>query len=385
MTVKLTKTKIDSAKYEGNGDSKCIFWDSEITGLGLRVYPSGKKSFVLSYRQNKRKRLFVMAQYGVLTLEEARKEAKSLLGDIIKGEDPVQNRQNKNNAKIISELCEVYIEKHAKPHKKSWKEDERRINHHILPTWGNQTIESITRQDVATLHQKIGAKTIYEANRVLALLSKMFDLAIEWGLLPETHANPALRAKKFKEEKRDRWVHQDEMPRLMKAINKEENIYARYAILMYLLTAMRRMELLTLQWKEINWEREEIRLGDTKSGRIHYVPISTVARTILQQIPKEHDNPYVFVGKGGKSHLVNISKPWLRIREEANLPDVRLHDLRRTVGSWMAQSGHSLPLIGKVLNHSNQSTTAIYARLQDDSARQALEEHGAAMKVYLND
>lgn len=384
MTEKLTKRIVDNAQYEGDGKSKHIIWDSTLTGLGLRVYPSGKKSFVLSYRQNGRKRLLTLGKYGVYTIDEARDLATNNLADINKGADPVEAKRQSAKAQTMEELYNIYLERYAKSHKKTWSEDERRINNHLLPMWKHHLIISITRNDIASLHNKIGVKHPYEANRTLALLSKMFELASEWGLIDETRANPASRIKKFKEEKRDRFVTQTEMPELIKAINNEKNIYAKYAIYMYLLTGMRKNEVLKLKWTDIDWDRKDIRLDDTKAGRVHYVPLTPMVEKLLSEIPKQTNNPHIFAGEKEGAHLVNIRKPWVRIRDEAKMSDVRLHDLRRTVGSWLAQSGHSLNLIGKVLNHSNESTTKIYAHLQESDARRAMEEHGKTLKSFID-
>lgn len=384
MAEKLTKRLIDAQIYVGTGDSKHIIWDSELTGLGLRVYPSGKKSFVLSYRQHGRKRLYVLGKYGVYTADEARGLAIDHLAEIGHGEDPVEEKRKLAKAQTMEELYTVYLERYAKTHKKTWSEDERRINNHLLPTWKHHLITSITRHDIASLHNKIGLKHPYEANRTLALISKIFELASEWGIVDESKANPASRIKKFKEEKRDRWITQEEMPELVKAINNESSIYARYAIFMYLLTGMRKSELLTLKWSDIDWSRKDFRLADTKAGRVHYIPMTTMVENLVNEIPKQNKNPYIFAGKNEGSHLVNIRKAWVRIRTEAKLEDVRLHDLRRTVGSWMAQSGHSLHLIGKVLNHSNESTTKVYAHLQEDDARRALEEHSEMVEKFIS-
>lgn len=385
MAEKLTKRLIDAQIYALNGTQKQVLWDSELTGLGLRTFPSGKKSFVLSYRQHGRKRLYTLGQYGVLTVDQARVEAIKYLAEINQGEDPVEERRKKAKAQTMAELFDVYMERHAKPHKKSWKDDEKRIENRLLPEWRHHRIEAITKHDVAILHNKIGMKAPYEANRVLALISKIFELAIEWGIVDDNSANPASRIKKFKEEKRDRWVKESEMPALMEAIKAEQNVYARSAILLYLLTGMRKTELLQIKWADIDWGRKEIRLADTKAGRVHYVPISSVAEQIIKDIPPLSGCPYVFAGRdGGDTYLINVNKPWGRIRKEAKLEDVRLHDLRRTVGSWLAQSGHSLHLIGKVLNHSNESTTKIYAHLKDDDTRKALEDHGKAVKGFID-
>jgi integrase len=247
----------------------------------------------------------------------------------------------------------------------------------VLPAWGGLKARAVKRADVAALHARIGKTAPYEANRTIALLSKMFELARRWGFVPEGHPNPARDIDRFKEEKRDRWVTSDELPRLAQAINEEQNESARCALWMYLLTGARKSELLKARWMDIDWTRAELRLPETKAGRVHYIPLSGPALTLLQAMQRDEDNPFIFPGKIQGAALVNISKPWHRVRTAAGVADVRLHDLRRTVGSWLAQAGNSLHLIGRVLNHSNQSTTAVYARFGEDSVHAALEQHGA--------
>ena len=374
--MKLTKRIIDNVTYAGNAQSRDVRWDLSIPGLGLRIYPSGRKSFVLSYRIAGRKRLMTLGNYGTLTLEQARKLAKKHLVEIIDQKDPLQQKQSAAHTKTIKALCETYMERHATVHKKSWKDDERRINKYILPKWANLKVNSIKRADVAALHSKIGIKHKYEANRLLVLLSKIFQLAKRWGVLPEESYNPAREIDHFKEIKRDRWVTPEELPKLAEAIDKEKNLQARYAIWLYLLIGARKSELLKAKWDDIDWGRKELRLPITKSGKTHYLPLSTAALEVIKKIPILENNPYIFTGNKEGKHLVNIDKAWRRIRKHAQIEDVRLHDLRRTVGSWLAQSGNSLHLIGRILNHSNTATTAIYARFGQDTLREALENHG---------
>lgn len=166
------------------------------------------------------------------------------------------------------------------------------------------------------------------------------------------------------------------MPRLAEAIDNEENLYARKAIWLYLLTGLRKTELLQARWSDIDWNLQEITIPATKNGRPHHLPLSSEAMALLRDMPQQQDNPYLFPGRDGGKNLVNIDKAWRRIRDEAGVPDVRLHDLRRTVGSWLAQSGNSLHLIGRVLNHRTPSTTQIYARFGNDQVRDALESYG---------
>lgn len=269
-----------------------------------------------------------------------------------------------------------YMDRHGRL-KRSRRDDQRRIDRHILPTWGTRKVKDITRSMVAGLHSRIGREAPYEANRTLALLSKMFELARIWGFVPDNATNPARDIDRFREERRDRWVTPEELPRLAQAINEEPNPSARNALWLYLLVGTRKTELLSAKWEDLSFERAELRLPTTKSRRTHYVPLSSTAVALLQQIPRIEGNPFILPGKLDGAHLVNVDKAWRRVRLAAGIEDVRLHDLRRTVGSWLAQAGNSLHLIGRVLNHSNQSTTAIYARFGEDSVRAALEQHGA--------
>ena len=167
--MKITKKVIDGFRYRGNRQaekpSRDVRWDDQLPGFGIRVFPTGRKSFVLSYRSNSRKRLMALGTYGVLTLDQARGKARSLLGDVIDGRDPLQERQKEARGQKVKDLCTAYLERHAKPHKKTWKTDESRINNYILPAWKGHKISAITRSDVAALHHKIGQKTPIEANR----------------------------------------------------------------------------------------------------------------------------------------------------------------------------------------------------------------------------
>jgi integrase len=386
--MKLTKRVIDTASYQGKSNARYVLWDKDVPGFGLRIFPSGKKAFVLSYRTQGRKRLMTIGTYGVLTLDQARINARALLAKVeTESADPLADRQRDAQGETMRDLCATYMERHGNA-KKSGPEDQRRIDKHLLPAWGSLKVRAITHADIAALHAKIGKTRPYEANRTLALLSKMFELARRWDFVPKDHSNPARDIDRFKEHKRDRWITPEELPRLAQAINEEPNEVARHALWLYLLTGARKSELLQARWEHVDWSRAELKLPDTKAGRVHYIPLSSPALTLLREIPREDGNPYILPGRGPRSKkdigehepqpapLVNISKPWSRVRKAAGVEDVRLHDLRRTVGSWLAQSGNSLHLIGRVLNHSNQSTTAVYARFGEDSVRAALEQHG---------
>lgn len=372
----LTKRQIDAASYEGNGSAWDLRYDDDVSGFAVRVYPSGAKSFVIRYRtKTGRTRLKTIGKYGVLTLDQARKRARKLLVDVADGGDPVED-ERASKTLTVKAFKPIYLDRHAKPRKKTWKEDKRRIEKYVLPAIGSRALVDVKRSDVAALHSKIGQHAPVEANRVLALVSVMFTCAEKWGHVPEGSPNPAAGVEPFAEKSRERYVTPKELPSLVKAIEAEENVFVRAVLWLYLLTGCRKSELLAATWDNVDLERRELRIPETKAGRAHVVPLSAPAARILEDLPRFSDNPHVFPGARRGQPLTNISKNWRTIRESAGLEDVHLHDLRRTVGSWLAMSGASLPLIGKVLNHSNASTTQIYARLADELARNALDEYG---------
>lgn len=384
--MKLTKAMIDSLVFEGKDPkAKDIRWDERVPGFGLRVWPSGVKTFVFKYRCQGRQRYLTLGKYGALTPDQAVKMAAVRHASVLQGEDPLAERQRARNGETVADLGKAYIERHARPKNKSWEKDQERLDLYVLPAMGALKVASVRRADVAQLHHELGRKHPPTANRVLSLLSSMFNRAKVWGFLDEMAPNPATRIERFPMMKRDRFVTREEMPRLVEVIDREANIYVQGLIWLYLLTGMRKSELLTLRWKDVDLNRAEIRLADTKAGRPHYLPISTPARMILDRIPKEAGNPYVFPGRKRGHHLVNISSHWIRMRREAKLEDVTLHDLRRTLGSWLAESGASLPLIGRILNHSNPAVTQIYARFQQDPVARALEGHGQRLREVAAD
>lgn len=440
----LTKSQIDRLTYDRaqlvspDGTAKAqppmqVLWDTRgIPGFGVRVLPSGGKSFVLWYRTDTgRKRFVTLGRYGVLTLPEARQKALEALRAIGAGSDPLGDRQADRQAVTVRAFADTYLTRHAKPAKKSWQADERRLRDHVIPALGHHKLCDVTRADVSRLHHRIGQEEgkPYEANRVLALVAVMFAKAQEWGYLPESGPNPARHVQPNRERSRDRFVRGAELAALHAAIDAEPNEYVRAAFKLYLLTGLRRSELLSLKWSDVALTEATLRLPDTKAGRPHTVPLVADALTILRGLPRMLGNPYVLPGHLPRRPLVNVTKPWRRIRarlwltmhpeeatqlraeaeattrarkdaskhtseraaavearllvlaERATATDevIRLHDLRRTFGSWMAMSGASLPVIGRTLGHSNTSTTQVYARLAEDAPRAAMEAAVASM------
>ncbi len=386
--MKLTKRAIDQATYKGNGTSRDVRWDDGLPGFGLRLYPSGRKTFVVFYRTGARQRFMVIGTYGVLTLQQARDKARKVLISAKDGDDPLRARQNAARAATVADFGEHYLERYAKARKKTWKEDERRIRRYIVPSMGRLPLEKVSREDVNRLYHDIGKQKPYEANRVLALLSTMFNLATTWELLPQGSGNPAKipSGMRFKEKSRDRPVTSEELPRLMASLSEEEDPFVRAAIHLYLLTGLRKRELLHARWKDIDFGRGTLRLVDTKAGRPRHVPLSRAALEILEEVPRMVGNPYVFASPTkAKAHRLDLFKPWRKIRKRAGCEDLRIHDLRHSVATWLADEGHAAQFIQQALGHQSLQTTMKYIHAASAGPREALEGLGSRLATLSRD
>jgi integrase len=218
---------------------------------------------------------------------------------------------------------------------------------------------------------------LYESNRVAVLLRTMFNIARDMQLFDGD--NPAARIKLFREDKRERFLSPEELQRVNAALAQEPNAYWRAYFPLSLLLGTRKTELLSVRWADIDLEQLTLRLPMTKAGRSHLLPLPVPAAAILRSLPSHGQSDWVFPSKTGDGHAVEAAKAWQRIRVRAGVPDVRMHDLRRTLGSWLAAQGYSLPLIGRALNHSSLAATQICARLDLDPVRHALDENAKLM------
>jgi integrase len=369
---KLTKRLIDATPCPSRGQT--FLRDGELPGFALRLTP-GRKTFIVEKRLNTRLHRVTIGAYGAYTVEQARQKAHAMLQAIFEGHDPAQERRDRRQELTWGELAELYLARHA-PRKRTACNDRNMLNRYF-DAWQHRRLSGISRKDVILLHHHIGESGPYAANRVVALARKMFNLAHVWGVYHGE--NPATSIELFPEEKRDRFVQPHELPKLFEALSDEPNPYVKSAFLLALLTGARRGEVLAMRWADVDLEQALWRIPYTKARRPHWLPLPQPVVTLLEALPRLHDNSYVFPGRNGKGHLINIAKAWTRIRIRAGLMDVRIHDLRRTLGSWLAASGASLPLIGRALNHTQVSTTAIYARLHMDPVRTALEENAQRM------
>ncbi|MEW6234701.1 MAG: tyrosine-type recombinase/integrase [Candidatus Omnitrophota bacterium] len=372
ITAKLLKSLADptvSAASASPGKDYSIF-DDDIPGFGVRVYPSGKRAFIFMYRHGGLQKKLTLGRYPAITVDQARRMAAEKALILASGIDPARSGE----AITVGAFCAKYLERWAKPRKKTWRCDERRINRVILPRWGSKRLETIRRADVERLIVELGRTAPIEANRILSLLLKIFNLAVQWGAVPNGFVNPAQRVEKHRERKRERWLTPAEIPRFLRAVAEEPDIYVRAGIILYLFTGLRKLELLHRRWSDLDLDRRVLRLEDTKAGRAFELPLSEAAVEVFCALPRL--SPWIFPGKGDKPVQDFYRKAWARIRARAGMPDLTIHSLRHTFASWLASSGESMRIIGGALNQSTASITERYAHLGDDPLRQAVERHG---------
>jgi integrase len=346
-----------------------FLWDDEMKGLGLRVWPSGRKTYLIQYRDSgARTRRKGLGQHGIVTAEEARKEARELLAAVARGENPSQDSKDKRVALSVTHLCDRFISEYMMRHcKPKTQEDYRRnIEQYIRPHLGRMKVAEINRSDIQEVHHKL-RDIPYQANRTLAVLSVMFNQAEVWGLRPDG-SNPCRHVKKYEEKKRERYLSTEELIRLGQTLNEleasgEEPLPPIHCIRLLILTGCRLGEIQTLKWSYVQGNR--LRLPDSKTGA-KSVYLGPAALEALGKIERLDDNPYVVTGKLPGTHLTDMQRPWRRIRRRAGLDDLRIHDLRHSFASSAVGMGESLPMIGKLLGHSQVQTTARYAHLADD-------------------
>jgi len=385
MKVRLNKRTIDEAVYQGPGS--CYLWDTELAAFGLRIYPTGRKSFVVSYWIHGQRRFYVLGQYGKLTLPQAREAALEVFLSVRRGTDPAGDRSSTRKAPTVAELADRHISDHAKIKNKpvSVQRDRRAWDRYILPKLGQRKVKDITRTDVAKLITDL-AETPAMANKVLTLLSKAFNLAEVWGWRPEG-TNPCRHVGRYREEGRDRYLSESELRRLGKVLTEAEGTWgtsphAIAAIRLLILTGCRSAEILQLQWSEVDFERRCLHLADSKTGK-RTVVLNEGALGILQSLERLPDNPHVVPGHRPGSHRSTLQNCWNRIKVEAGIPDVRIHDLRHTFASIGVNNGHNLSVVGKLLGHSKILTTQRYAHLDDDPVRKATEDIGQRLEASL--
>ena len=384
LAMKLSKRTIDGA---ASGTKDMYYWDNDLKGYGLKVTPPGKKVFLIQYRlggRGGRSRRYTIGPYGSLTPDQGRVEARRLLGLIASGVDPADERDRKRFDLKMGALLDRFVSEHVVPKLKRRTAEEyiRSIDIHIRPRLAHRLVSDVKKSEISRLHHSMRDKP-FQANRVLALLSKFFNWCEKNGFR-EDGTNPCRHVDKYKERQRERFLNHAELLSLGEVLKlaEEQNLatpWAIAAIRLLSLTGARLSEILTLKWEYLDFAAGVARLPDSKTGA-KTIYLSPPALELLNELQRLEGNPYVICGLKEGRHLVNLQKPWTRIRELANMSDVRIHDLRHSFASIAVSSGMSLPMIGALLGHSQPQTTARYAHLADDPLK--LASSGVADRIY---
>jgi integrase len=377
---KLTKRTIETLAPR---EVDYIAWDNDVSGFGVRVMPSGRKSFVLQYRAGRRSRRMVLGYVNIVTPEQARTMAIQHLAALRQGVDPLGERDSDRDAVTVKDLAARFDAEHIAVHLKpsTQKEYRRSLKKFILPFFGNRPIAEVSREEVARFHHKY-RHIPYQANRCLEILSKMFNLAELWALRPDG-SNPRKHIEKYREEKRERFLSAAELRRVGEVLREMEAEglempSAIAAVRLLILTGCRLNEIMTLRWEYVDLDRGVLNLPDSKTGA-KTVHLGKPAIDTLRRLPRLLGNQWVICGIKPGGRLIDLQPFWQRLRARAGLKDARIHDLRHTFASAAVAAGQGLPMIGKLLGHTQVVTTARYAHLAADPVKAAA--NGVAERI----
>lgn len=405
MSGKLTKAGIDRATPN---EEDYFLWDAEVKGFGIKIAKGGRKSYVCKYRAGNgrsapTRRMTIGAHGSPWTVDQARTEARKILGRAANGEDPAKEKQDAKKQITISELCDLYLAQGIGAKKPSTVATDRgRIERHIKPLLGRKKLPDITRADIKRFLQDIAnGKTAKDvktgprgraivrggkgtASRTVGLLGGIFSFAFDCGLI---EANPVRGIKRFADKKGNRYLSQQELVLLGKAMRDALtdglNLQAIAILKLLVFTGARKGEIESLKWTEIDVSGGYLRLTDSKTGQ-KTMPLNAGALEVLTSIPRMDGSPYVFPAHRGEGYYQGTPKVWRSIRDKAGIDDVRLHDLRHSFASVAVSGGASLPIVGALLGHSDSASTQRYAHLHDDPLKTTTEAVGKKIAASLS-
>ena len=375
---RITKRAIDALRPKKQSYS---VWESIVTGFGVRVMPSFTKSFQVQYRKGARTRRASLGRVGIVPLEKAPHMALEMLGQVAGGHDPVEEMTLERLAPTVSDLCDRFLELHVAVHVKpsTARDYASTIRRMIRPAIGTFRVSDVLRRDIANLHYRF-RDTPIQANRMLSVLSKMFSIAELWGLRADG-TNPCRHVPKYKENKRERYLTQDELQNLGAILARceadgSETLHVVAAFRLLLLTGCRLSEIQTARWSYVT--ERGLELPDSKVGK-RCIPLPGAAREVLRALPRTAGHPFIIEGKLPGAHITDLQHPSRRIRALAGLDDVRIHDLRHTYASIALSGGMPIQMVGRLSGHTQLQTTLRYAHLADDPVREAAELNSAAI------
>jgi len=370
--MKLTNRTIEALKGPEAGSSAKAreISDSDVTGVRVVCGTSGRKFFYFHYTIHSQRRKAKLGEYPAIGIQEARQQALEMRAAIDRGVDPLEQRDLVLAMPSFARFAMDEYLPWAKEHKASWDMDESKLRLHLIPKFGHRRLCDITTRDVQMYHAQIKAShSEATANRHLALLSKIFRTALTWQ---RVERNPAMGIAKFREiQKHTSFLPPQDVQKLLKAMEGEENVHAVAALKLLLLTGTRREEALQAQWTDIDLDNALWFLPKTKNGKTRHVVLNDEAVSLLRAHTRVNGSPWVFPGRDPAKPLNNPRKAFTRILEAAGLPHMRLHDLRHQFASMAVSSGASLYQVQHLLGHASPATTQRYAHLSSDVLRQA--------------
>ena len=377
---KISKRIVDAAKPS---DARYVIWDTELKGFGVRVQTSGLKTFLVRYRHLGRRRFLSLGRFGEITPEQARLLAQKAMSKVREGADPADERSQDRAAITVKKLVERFLADHVEQKRKPKTLTDYRsiLEGYLVPKHGGKKAQELTRADVARLH--LGMKHApYRANRLLAVIASMYTFGDKHGLTPEDF-NPARKIERFPESRRERFLATEELKKLGKAF-RELDEGGRFgtaiqALMFLLLTGARLNEVLKLKWSYVDLERGLLLLPDSKTGK-KAITLNSASALILEEMKaradKEENGEYVFYGADPAIPRSDLKKPWMAVTATAGLGGLRIHDLRHSFASIGAGAGLGLPIVGKLLGHTQAATTQRYAHLDTDPLRKASDAIG---------
>jgi integrase len=378
MALRLTDRMVKGLPAPAKGNR--VYYDDTVKGLGARVTAAGARAFVLNYRRKADgvERRLTIGSYPDWTVLRAREEAKRLKREIDGGADPVGQHRETRAAATVADLCDRFLEDYVPRKSPATQRDyKQQIAVDVRPALGRMKVAAVTRGEVDGWHHRISKRAPTHANRALSVLSKMFSMAIVWGL---RETNPCKGIERNQEHKRQRYLTGPELARVTDALAELRDPGAANAIRLLLLTGARRGELLAARWVDIDIEAGVwVKPGSTTKQRTtHRIPLSEAACRLLAEMRKQTDSSeWVFPAPSKSGHRTDLDDAWAALRKTAGIPDVRLHDCRHSFASILASQGLSLPVIGALLGHTTPAMTARYAHLLDDPLRRATEQAAA--------
>jgi integrase len=385
MTQPLTDAVIKRLPVPPKGSR--ITFDPALPGFGVRVTAAGYRAFILNYSTKiGRERRYTIGAVGNWTTGAARIEARRLKQLVDRGGDPLGEIEEQRQAPTVWDLCDRFEAEHL-PRRRAGTAVNYKIilKLHVRPHFGQHAkVADVRFEHIDALHRKLtGEGKSYAANRTVAVLSAMFNLAVRWKMRDD---NPVKGIERNYEASRKRYLKGDELARLIKALAAYPDRRSADIIRVLLLTGARKGEATAMRWADIDvtagtWTKPA---ATTKQKQEHAVPLSGPVRQLLAEIAAKQKKPlgeFVFPGIGETGHIVEVKRAWRIICKFAGITGLRIHDLRHSFASQLVSGGASLPLVGALLGHSNPATTNRYAHLFDDPMRKAVETVGAVVNA----